>query len=67
MTDKMNSENKTEKCNKWCKGCEEWTDKLEDWNGDGVELCEGCCEKYDNRTGYCSFDCCISGICDQSC
>lgn len=27
----MNSETKTEVCDKWCKGCEEYTDKLDDW------------------------------------
>lgn len=30
-------------------------------------LCDACFEAYDNKTGYCSLDCCISGSCDESC
>ena len=63
----MNSETKTEVCDKWCKGCEEYTDKLGDWGTNGAMLCEECNEKYDNKTGYCSLECCLGGGCDQSC
>lgn len=30
-------------------------------------LCDDCYEAYDNKTGHCSLDCCISGKCDDSC
>lgn len=33
----------------------------------GFELCEDCETSYDNKTGHCSLDCCISGKCDESC
>lgn len=47
-----------------CEYCEE-LDNLDEW--EGYTLCEDCIEVYDNKTGYCSLDCCISGNCDQSC
>lgn len=34
---------------------------------DGWKLCGECYDAYDNKTGYCSLDCCISGRCDESC
>jgi hypothetical protein len=35
---------------------------------DGEFYCAACLdEKYDNKTGYCSFDCCMGGGCDGSC
>jgi hypothetical protein len=30
-------------------------------------LCAECAEAYDNKTGYCSLECCITGRCDESC
>jgi hypothetical protein len=33
----------------------------------GIVLCDDCINSYDNKTGYCSLDCCISGRCDESC
>lgn len=63
----MNSGTKTDVCDKWCIGCEEYTDNLDNWGTNGVMLCEYCNEKYENKTGYCSLDCCLSGRCDQSC
>lgn len=33
----------------------------------GTILCDDCIDAYDNRTGHCSLDCCISGHCDESC
>ena len=30
-------------------------------------LCEDCNEIYDDKTGYCSFYCCIENRCDDSC
>lgn len=32
-----------------------------------VPLCKECTEAYDDKTGYCSLECCISGNCDGSC
>jgi hypothetical protein len=61
----MNSETKTEEFNKWCKGCEEWTNKYGEQSGN--DLCEECDRKYDNKTGYCSLSCCLGGGCDESC
>lgn len=63
----MNSENKTEQCDKWCIGCEEYTDSLDNWESNGVMLCDHCGEKYDNKTGHCSLGCCLSGECDGTC
>lgn len=61
----MNSDIKTEKCDKWCKGCETYTDNLDDYWGH--DLCEDCENAYENQTGYCSLECCLGGGCDQSC
>lgn len=62
----MNSEAKTTKCDKWCVGCEEWTDEVDDYTYN-PPLCMKCDAIYDNKTGYCSLDCCLGGGCDQSC
>lgn len=46
----MNSEIKTDKCIYFCEGCEEYTEKLDNWGTNGIKLCESCNEKYDNTT-----------------
>lgn len=51
--------------NLYCQGCNEHFEKLEDYTGH--DLCEECSEKYDNKTGYCSFNCCLGYGCDGSC
>lgn len=61
----MNSATKTELCYKWCKGCDEYTDKYGEING--MDLCEYCDDKYDNKTGYCSLSCSLGNGCDQTC
>lgn len=61
----MKSEVKTEKCNLFCKGCEEYTDKYGEYNG--MDLCEECDDKYDNKTGYCSLSCSLGNGCDGTC
>ena len=63
----MNSKTKTESFDKWCKGCEEYTDKLDNYGTKGVMLCKQCNEKYYDKTGYCSIECCLGGGCDESC
>ena len=31
-------------------------------------ICQDCLEEnYENKTGYCSMSCMITGICDESC
>ena len=30
-------------------------------------LCKECNDSYNNKTGWCSLSCCISGRCDQTC
>lgn len=61
----MNSCEKTEQCQLYCKGCDEYTDKY------GTEyindICLECEEKYNNKTGYCGLSCCLGNGCDQSC
>lgn len=49
----------------YCIGCEEKVLNLEDWYG--VYLCIDCNNRYDNKTGYCSLDCCLGYGCDESC
>jgi hypothetical protein len=61
----MNSKVKTEKCNKFCIGCQEYTNKLIDEHG--FLLCEECNEIYYDSTDNCSLSCCLGGNCDQSC
>jgi len=61
----MKSEVKTEKCNLFCRGCEEYTDKYGECYG--MNICEECEDKYDNKTGYCSLECSLGGGCDQTC
>lgn len=63
----MNSEVKTDVCNKWCEGCKEYTDKLDNWGTTGVMLCEKCNEKYEDTTGSCSISCSVGNGCDGSC
>lgn len=48
-----------------CEGCEEYVSEVHDYHG--YKLCAECCDRYDNKTGYCSLSCCISGRCDESC
>ena len=45
----MNSYEKTEQCQLYCKGCDEYCDKYGDYNG--LYICEECDNKYDNKTG----------------
>ena len=54
--DKMNSDVKTDKCDKYC-----------DDNSGCDRLCKECDDKYENKTGYCSLDCCLGYGCDESC
>ena len=61
----MNSYEKTEQCQLYCKGCDEYCDKYGDYNG--LDLCEEFDNKYDNKTGWCSLSCCLGNGCDQSC
>lgn len=48
-----------------CQGCDEFVDKI--FNDYGYNLCEECNNNYDNKTGYCSLFCCVTGQCDESC
>lgn len=32
-----------------------------------IILCDDCINSYENKTGHCSIDCCLSGRCDDSC
>jgi hypothetical protein len=48
----------------YCQGCEE---KKETTDFAGYKLCKNCIEKYDDKTGHCSLECCINGRCDESC
>jgi len=61
----MNSETKTKNCKYWCIGCHEYTNELHDDNI--VDLCKKCNDKYDNKTEYCSLECCLGHGCDESC
>jgi hypothetical protein len=52
---------------KKCAYCDaENAEKREDLKCDPI-LCDECYAAYDDRTGFCSLDCCISGHCDDSC
>jgi hypothetical protein len=31
------------------------------------DICDDCLDNYDNKTGYCSVDCMITGMCDETC
>ena len=61
----MNSYEKTEQCQLYCKGCDEYCDKY--WEYNGLDICEECDNKYDNKTGWCGLSCCLGNGCDQSC
>lgn len=37
------------------------------WSYDGYKLCNDCEEQLENKTGYCSVACRITGSCDESC
>jgi len=63
----MKSEEKTEECNLYCQGCEMFVDNLDDYNSRGAELCDECNEKFEDKTGHCSINCCVNGNCDQTC
>ncbi len=62
-----NSEQKTEICNLYCIGCDTYTNKLEDNNSKGIDLCTECNNSFEDKTGWCSINCCITGNCDQTC
>ena len=64
---KMNSDVKTDKCDKYCIGCEEYTDVYCDENSGCDNICKECDDRYENKTGYCSLDCCLGYGCDGSC
>lgn len=49
---------------KMCAWCEDVPATNEDYN---VPLCDDCTFIYDNKTGFCSLHCCMSGQCDDSC
>ena len=61
----MKSYEKTEECNLYCKGCDEYCDKYGELNG--MDLCCECDEIYYNKTGWCGLSCCLGNGCDQSC
>ncbi|WP_295677364.1 hypothetical protein [uncultured Empedobacter sp.] len=63
----MKSELKTESCDKWCDGCELYTDKTENYNSKGFDLCDSCNDVFEDKTGYCSLSCCLGNGCDQTC
>jgi len=50
---------------KYCEGCEEPEEEISDING--YKLCENCADNYENKTGHCSLNCCLTGYCDSSC
>lgn len=49
-----------------CDHCGDPATERKDLKGAPV-LCDECYAAYDNKTGYCSLECCISGKCDESC
>jgi hypothetical protein len=51
---------------KICIYCEEEI-KQDYESSNNIGLCEECDNAYENKTGYCSLECCISGYCDQTC
>lgn len=51
----------------FCKGCERNTFSLSEYTYKGVQLCEKCEDEFEDKTGYCSLDCCLGGGCDYSC
>ena len=50
----------------FCQGCEEIVDELF-YDNTNNGLCKECENKYDNKTGHCSLDCCLGLGCDESC
>lgn len=61
------SETKSEKCEKYCVGCEMYTNEFCEDNSSCDNLCKDCDDDYNNITGYCSLDCCLTGVCDGAC
>lgn len=59
----MNPEIKTSKCDY----CGDDVNPESSQHIAGYKLCDECLDAYDNKTGFCSLDCCISGNCDESC
>jgi hypothetical protein len=54
-----------------CVYCECQTNNTEKSTYDEVSkwavLCDDCISNFEDKTGYCSIDCCVSGRCDESC
>lgn len=50
-----------------CYGCGDSPVDPESLRDYGYSLCKGCINNHDNKTGYCSMDCCLGGGCDGSC
>jgi len=61
----MTTENKTPATPHYCRGCEEYTDTLEDC-GHGHDLCDDYNDTYEDSSGYCSFECCMGQGCDET-
>jgi hypothetical protein len=53
-----------------CEWCEEKKEDVKLRRDCHKQLCDECYDIYDegyNRTGYCSFDCIMTGQCDSTC
>lgn len=50
-----------------CDYCETPNSNEKDSNVGYYLLCDDCFNAFENKTGHCSLDCCISGRCDESC
>ncbi len=48
-----------------CQGCDKKTELTNEFGG--YQLCDECNSIYDDKTGYCSLNCCLGGSCDDSC
>jgi len=61
----MKSYEKTDECQLYCKGCDEFCDEYgTEYRND---ICKECEEIYNNKTGWCGLSCCLGNGCDQSC
>lgn len=49
-----------------CDHCEEQCDNVS-VQYRNYKLCDDCNDKYDDKTGFCSLYCCVTGTCDEVC
>lgn len=63
----MTEEQKVQELLKPCDHCGAEGAKPTTWLNKDYHLCDDCANAYEDKTGFCSLHCCVTGNCDESC